>query len=118
MGTGVRFERGAIVVVPLDPVVGHEQGGRRPCVVVSDPDVSGHQRFPTLCLVPLTSTSAPGALYPSVGPGPRSGLSRPSFAMVDHLRSVDKRRVRGIMGRVTLEEMQALDLGLRLFLAV
>ncbi len=46
--------RGAVVVVVLDPTVGHEQKGLRPCVVVSDPEVIGDQRFPLLCVVPLS----------------------------------------------------------------
>ncbi len=37
--------RGCVVLVDLDPTVGHEQRGVRPCIVVSDPDVIGGQRF-------------------------------------------------------------------------
>jgi hypothetical protein len=48
MGSGwriVRLGHGSVVVVELDPTVGHEQRGVRPCVVVSDPDVIRDQRF-------------------------------------------------------------------------
>ena len=34
-----RLSRGAVVVVELDPTVGHEQRGVRPCIIVSDPEV-------------------------------------------------------------------------------
>ncbi len=54
---GVKLERGAMVVVELDPTVGHEQRGIRPCVIVSDPDVIGNQSFPPVCMVPVTGTS-------------------------------------------------------------
>jgi mRNA-degrading endonuclease toxin of MazEF toxin-antitoxin module len=37
----VKLGRGAVVVVELDPSVGHEQRGVRPCIIVSDPDVIG-----------------------------------------------------------------------------
>ena len=42
----MKLGRGSVVLVELDPTVGHEQQGVRPCVVVSDPDVISDQRFP------------------------------------------------------------------------
>jgi mRNA interferase MazF len=113
----VRLDRGSVVLVDLDPTVGHEQYGSRFAVVVSDPAVVSHQRFPLLCVVPITGTQAKGALYPELGPGP-SGLKKPSFALVDQLRSVDKRRVRRVYGHLPLAEMQAIDEGLMLYLGL
>jgi mRNA interferase MazF len=113
----VRLDRGAIVLLDLDPAVGHEQRGVRPCIVVSDPDVVADQRFPLLCVVPVTGTPGEGALYPELSPG-RSGLARRSYALVDHLRSVDKRRVQRVFGSIPSEEMSALDEGLVLFLGL
>ena len=60
--------------------------GVRPCVVVSDPDVVGDQRFPLVCVVPVTGTPGEGLLYPPLAPG-QSGPARQSFALIDHLRS-------------------------------
>ena len=64
--------RGSVIVARLDPTVGHEQSGRRPCVVVSAPDVSNDQRFPLIAIVPLTSTPGAGLLYPVVQPSSSS----------------------------------------------
>jgi mRNA interferase MazF len=111
------LDRGAVVLLDLDPTVGHEQRGVRPCVVVSDPDVVSDQRFPLLCVVPVTGTPGEGALYPELSPG-RSGLAKISFALIDHLRSVDKRRVRRVFGQITADEMDAVDDGLALFLGL
>jgi mRNA interferase MazF len=113
----VRLERGAVVVVTLDPTLGHEQRGIRPCIVVSDPDVTEDQRFPVLCVVPITGTPGEGALYPRLAPG-RSGLRRASFALVDQVRAVDKRRVRKVFGQIAPEELDSIDEGLRLFLGL
>ena len=113
----MRLERGAVVLVGLDPTVGHEQKGSRPCVVVSDPDVTSEQRYPLLGVVPISGASGEGALYPRLGPG-RSGLVKPSFALVDQVRSIDKRRVTRAFGRVTTEELEAIDSGLALFLGL
>jgi mRNA interferase MazF len=113
----VKLGRGAVVVVELDPTVGHEQRGVRPCVVVSDPDVVTDQRFPLVCVVPVTATPGEGLLYPPLTPG-RSGLARNCFALIDHLRSVDKRRVRRVFGELAKEELAAIDEGLVAFLGL
>ena len=113
----MRLGRGAVVLVELDPAVGHEQHGMRPCVVVSDPDVINDQRFPLVCVVPVTGTPGEGLLYPPLAPG-RSGLARKSFALIDHLRSIDKRRVRRVFGELAREEIAAVDEGLAVFLGI
>ena len=110
-------DRGTIVLVELDPTVGHEQRGMRPCIAVSDPAVNADQRFPLIAVVPVTGTPGEGALYPALSPG-QSGLTKTSHALIDHLRSIDKRRVRRVFGRVTKEELDAVDQGLELFLGL
>lgn len=111
------FDRGTVVLLSLDPTTGHEQRGTRPCITVSDPEVVADQRFPLMGIVPVTGTSGSGALYPTLQPGP-SGLARTSYALVDHVRSVDKRRVRRVFGRIRGHEMRAVDEALRLFLGL
>jgi mRNA interferase MazF len=113
----MKFGRGVVVLAELNPAVGHEQMGTRPCVVVSDPDVVNSQRFPLVCLVPITGTPGTGLLYPPLEPGP-SGLTKKSFALIDQLRSVDKRRVRRVYGQLSTVEIEALDEGLAVFLGI
>lgn len=113
----MRFRRGAVVLAGLDPAVGHEQQGMRPCVVVSDPDVISDQRFPLVCVVPVTGTPGEGLLYPPLTPGP-SGLSKESCALIDQLRSIDKRRIRRVFGEVAPEEIASIDEGLAAFLGL
>ncbi|HEY7389146.1 MAG TPA: type II toxin-antitoxin system PemK/MazF family toxin [Bryobacteraceae bacterium] len=109
--------RGAVVVVGLDPTIGHEQSGMRPCIVVSDSDVTSDQHFPLICVVPVTGAPGKGLLYPPLAPG-ASGLAKKSFALIDHLRSIDKRRVRRIYGELPSEEMALIDEGLAAFLGL
>lgn len=113
----MKLGRGAIVVVDLEPSSGHEQRGVRPCVVVSDPDVISDQHFPLVCVVPVTGTPGEGLLYPALAPG-KSGLAKQSFALIDHLRSIDKRRVRRVFGELAQDEMAAIDEGLTAFLGL
>jgi len=113
----VKVGRGAVVVVELDPTVGHEQRGVRPCVAISDPDVIGDQRFPLVCVVPITGVRGEGLLYPALAAG-SGGLAKKSYALIDHLRSIDKRRVRRVYGVLPREEMAAIEEGLALFLGL
>jgi mRNA interferase MazF len=115
--TGVTLDRGTLILVDLEPTLGHEQQGTRPCVVVSDAAVNSSQRFPLIAVVPVTGTPATGALYPSLAPGP-SGLTKPSTALVDQLRSIDKQRIRKRYGQVSPQELEAIDSGLCLYLGL
>ena len=92
--------RGAVVLVDLEPTKGHEQQGTRPCVVV-----------------PVTGTPAQGALYPDLAPG-ASGLTKPSTALVDQVRSIDKQRIRRRYGMESAAELEAIDRGLCLYLGL
>lgn len=113
----MKVDRGTVVLVELDPTVGHEQRGVRPCIAVSDPAVNADQRFSLIAVVPVTGTPGEGALYPELSPG-KSGLTKTSYALIDHLRSVDKRRIRRVFGRVTKDQLTAVDQGLELFLGL
>lgn len=105
------------MLVELDPAVGHEQRGVRPCISVSDPSVNADQRFPLIAVIPITGAAGVGALYPSLSPG-ASGLAKNSYALVDHLRSIDKRRIRRLFGQVSSNELAGIDRGLELFLGL
>ena len=109
--------RGTVVLVDLEPTQGHEQQGTRPCVVVSDEAVNRNQRFPLIAVVPVTGTPAKGALYPNLAAG-TSGLTKPSTALVDQLRSIDKQRIRRRYGQVSTSELEAIDNGLCLYLGL
>lgn len=116
-GRALKLGRGAVVLVGLDPVVGHEQRGTRPCIVVSDEAVNLGQRYPLIAVVPLTSTPGSGALYPELRPSPE-GLQRTSYALIDQVRSVDKRRIVRLYGAAAPDEIKAINAGLVLFLGL
>ena len=111
------LERGSLLLVGLDPTRGHEQRGSRPCVVVSDPSVATHQRYSLIAVVPVTGTPGEGILYPRLEEG-ESGLRKSSWALVDQVRSIDKRRVLRLFGRIQEEELESVDDGLSLFLGL
>ncbi len=113
----MKWLRGTVVLLDRAPTIGHEQQGTRPCVVVSDPEVVSDQRFPLLCVIPVTGTPGEGALYPCLNAG-KSGLAKRSYALIDQLRSVDKRRVRRAYGQLAPDELTAIDEGIALCLGL
>ena len=64
----------------------------------------------------VSSTAGEGAFYPALEAG-RSGLHRRSFALVDQVRSIDKRRITTVFGKLGEGEI-AIDEGLILFLGL
>ena len=113
----MNLQRGSLVLVPIDPVLGHEQRGTRPCVVVSSTAVVSNQRYPLLGVIPVTGTPGEGALYPALEPG-ASGLRKRSWALIDQVRAIDKRRVRKVFGQLPTEDLAQIDEGLKLFLGL
>jgi mRNA interferase MazF len=79
-----------VVVADLSPIIGHEQGGRRPVVVVS-PAVDHAWQIDMAIVVPITSTDR--RLPHHVPIGKEAGLRGPSFAMPEYVRAVSQRRL-------------------------
>ena len=113
----MNLDRGTVLLVELDPTRGHVQRSLRACIAVSDPAVNADQRFPLIAVVPITGTPGDGALYPPLAPG-SSGLTKTSYALIDHLRAIDKRRIRRIFGRLPADQLASVDMGLKLFLGL
>lgn len=88
--------RGAIVWADLDPVEGHEQGGRRPVLVASGQHFN--ERSGTLIVFPLTS-KAPRLGFPFTVAVPPGVVAKPSWVKLTQVRTIDDRRIRGELGR-------------------
>lgn len=110
--------RGTVLLVELDPTLGHEQKGTRPCLVIGANEIAMHQRFPLVLVAPLTSTELHGPIYPVVSPSSTSGLRVPSCVLLDQLRSIDKQRVVRLLGRIAPAEVAAVDKALRTLLGL
>ena len=100
-------ERGDIWWVALDPTLGSEIRRTRPCIVMSVKVLNERRR--TVIVVPLSSSpnSSPPILIPISCDG------QPAVAVSDQIRAVAKERLRSRLGTVTVEEMAALEDGLR-----
>jgi mRNA interferase MazF len=81
--------RGEVLVADLSPVVGHEQGGRRPVLVLST-DVYNAWPIGMLIVAPITSVDR--HLEHHVPVGEESGLNRASYVMPEYTRAISQRR--------------------------
>ena len=102
------YRRGDIYYVDLNPVIGSEQGGSRPVVVIQNN--SGNRHAPTLIVAMITSkTSKNGQLPTHYLLKENPALDEPSVVLLEQLRTIDKRRVREYLGRTSKREMLAID---------
>jgi mRNA interferase MazF len=91
-------QRGEVWLADLDPIFGHEQGGRRPVLVVSI-DTFNAGRSGLVIVLPVTSRVRPLPLHVPVSP-PEGGLRLPSAILCDAIRSIDRRRLLTCWGTV------------------
>ncbi len=104
--TGVK--RGDIYYADLSPVVGSEQGGMRPVLIIQN-DV-GNRYSPTVIAAAITSRLGKTKLPTHIDVhAERAGLSRDSVVLLEQLRTLDKRRLKERMGRLDEEMMHEID---------
>jgi mRNA interferase MazF len=109
--------RGQIWMADLDPVVGHDQAGRRPVLIVQN-DV-GNRFSPTVIVAAITS-SLPPHPYPTevrLRAGD-AGLRRDSSVRLDQIRTVDKARLTRLLGALGPTAMQQVDRALEISLGL
>ncbi len=107
--------RGEVWTVNLNPIMGHEQAGQRPALVVSN-DTFNRGPADLVMVIPLTSKGHPNALHIPLIP-PEGGLSAPSMILCEQMRTVSKERFKGsAWGRVSVATMREVDDRLRILL--
>ena len=91
-----------LVLVNLDPTVGHEVKKTRPCVIIS-PDVMNNV-LQTIIIAPITSTERKIPTRVLIKSTAQSGLTNDSYAMLDQIKTIDKARVIKQLGTVSESE--------------
>lgn len=102
---GLEVKRGEVYLADPDPVVGHEQGGRRPHLVISINPMN-RSAAELLIGVPLTTTDRGNNLHVRLDP-PEGGLTRVSFAMPEMTRSVSRARLLQKLGYASADTVEA-----------
>ena len=101
------MKRGDLFWVNLDPTVGSEIRKKRPCVLVGANPINKARR--TVVVVPLST--APKARPPLTIQVKVSG--RQVVAVCDQIRAVDKARLISRVGKLSQNDMDTIDSGLR-----
>ena len=100
--------RGEIYYADLSPVVGSEQGGMRPVLIVQN-DV-GNRYSPTVIAAAITSQQNKARLPTHIEIEARTyGLTKNSVVLLEQVRTLDKRRLRERMGCLDEKAMQRVD---------
>ena len=101
-------KRGDIYYADLSPVVGSEQGGMRPVLIVQND--TGNKHSPTVIAAAITSQIGKAHLPTHIELEAKSfGLTKDSVVLLEQIRTIDKRRLRERMGRVDEELMTKVD---------
>ena len=100
--------RGEIYYADLSPVVGSEQGGLRPVLIVQN-DV-GNKHSPTVIAAAITSQREKAKLPTHIQLDSRTcGLARESVVLLEQIRTLDKQRLREKMGSLDTRSMNAVN---------
>ena len=100
--------RGDIYYADLSPVVGSEQGGMRPVLIIQN-DV-GNKYSPTVIAAAITSRMGKTKLPTHIDVyADKAGLSRDSIVLLEQLRTLDKRRLKEKMGHLDETVMREID---------
>lgn len=104
------IRRGDIFYADLDPVIGSEQGGIRPVLVIQNN--TGNEYSPTVIVAAITSK--PKTKLPThVSLKNRKGLEKNSVVLLEQIRTIDKIRLENYVGTVDRFQMRKIDEALR-----
>jgi mRNA interferase MazF len=104
----VIVKRGDIFYADLSPVVGSEQGGIRPVLIVQN-DV-GNKFSPTIIVAAITSQINKAKLPTHIEINAVDfGLAKDSVVLLEQVRTIDKRRLREKIGKLDEEVMRRVD---------
>lgn len=101
-------KRGDIYYADLSPVIGSEQGGVRPVLIIQN-DV-GNRYSPTVIAAAITSQQEKTSLPTHIKINADGcGLSKDSIILLEQVRTIDKRRLKEKMGALDMPSMSMVD---------
>lgn len=113
----MEIKRGQIYYADLSPVIGSEQGGMRPVLIIQN-DI-GNRYSPTVIAAVVTSrktkANIPTHCWLNKGEG---GLVCESMVELEQVRTIDKKRLKELMGQLSNERMVEVDKCLKISFAL
>lgn len=99
--------RGQMYYASLDPVIGSEQGGSRPVLVIQNN--VGNRHSPTIIIAPITTRVKKPCQPTHIGIPPYFGLPQSSMAILEQIRTIDKSRLKDYVGCLDDDVMDCID---------
>ena len=104
----MEVHRGEVFYADLSPVVGSEQGGVRPVLIIQNE--IGNRHSPTVIAAAITSRQDKNRLPTHISVrAERCGLAKDSIILTEQIRTLDKRRLREKMGSLDEKAMRHVD---------
>jgi len=110
------IERGDIYYAELNPVIGSEQGGTRPVLIISN-DI-GNKHSPTVIVAAVTSKQTKSKLPTHYYLTGVEGLPADSIVLLEQLRTLDKKRLGERVARLDESKMAAINKSLLISIGV
>ena len=110
------IRRGDIFYADLNPVVGSEQGGTRPVLIISNN--IGNRYSPTVIIAAITSRQTKSKLPTHYDLNGVSGLPADSIVLLEQIRTIDKKRLKERLARLDSLNMEAIAMPLLISLGV
>ena len=109
--------RGDIYFADLSPVVGSEQGGVRPVVIIQNN--KGNKHAPTVIIASITARMTKANIPTHIGVKATSdGLQHDSVILTEQIRTIDKKRLKAKICRLSPEIMDRIDNALRISIGI
>jgi len=105
-------QRGEIYYADLSPVVGSEQGGMRPVLIIQNN--VGNKYSPTVIVAAITTRIEKGKMPTHVEVGEENGLEKNSVVLLEQLRTIDKQRIKDKVTQLKKYKMNEIDEALRI----
>lgn len=114
--TQEKIYRGDMFLANLNPVKGSEQGGKRPVVILQN-DI-GNKFSPTVIVAVITSRTRKKANMPTHVYLDNAALEKNSQVLLEQIRTLDKSRLIAKIGKLTKDEMRAIEQSLEVSLSI
>ncbi|NVY96324.1 type II toxin-antitoxin system PemK/MazF family toxin [Lactobacillus sp. DCY120] len=105
------IKRGDIFYADLSPVIGSEQGGMRPVLVIQNN--IGNKYSPTTIIAAITGRIEKPKMPTHVGITTADGVSKNSVVLTEQIRTIDKQRLKERVTTLSAARMQEVDRALR-----
>jgi mRNA interferase MazF len=112
----MQIKKGDVYYADLTPVIGSEQGGVRPVLIIQNN--IGNRYSPTVIVAAITTSHSKHPLPTHVRLSGNYGLRRDSMVLLEQVRTIDRSRLREYIGRLEPEELQFVDQALAVSLGM